>query len=455
MTKKHRLVPAAGLASAALVAMALAGCVPGSGTGSPSPSGSDRAVETDVSAMGEETLTVWDQEVRGGQDEQMKLLNAAFEEAYPNITIKRESQSFDDLGKTLRLALSGEDAPDVVQANNARNSMGAFVKADQLLPLDDWAEAYGWADRYPESVLKYSKYSADGTTFGSGSVYGLPQVGEVVGVFYSKEKLESLGLSVPEDQAAFDAALATAKEAGETPLLLGNIEKWPAIHVFGPLQGAAVPADEVEKLGFGNPGASWTTTENEAAAERLSDWQKAGYFNEGVNGTDYDAAWQKLTEGEGVFLMGGSWLAADLQDAMGDDVGFFIPPAEKGAAAHVTGGTGLPFTVTKASANPDLAAAYIDFITNEGAMATLAETGNLPVVNTGDYAPESGVLRDVYSAFGSVTEEGVLLPYLDYATPTMSETLGESLQGLLDGRLAPKEFTEALEADYADFTKAG
>ena len=35
----------------------------------------------------------------------------------------------------------------------------------------------------------------------------------------------------------------------------------------------------------------------------------------------------------------------------------------------------------------------------------------------------------------------MLLPYLDYATPTMADTLGESLQGLLDGRLSPKAFT--------------
>lgn len=456
-TRRSRMARslAVGLAGAAAIAMTLTACTPGSGQSAAPSLDPDRTVQTDVSKMGDLTLTVWDQEVRGGQDEQMKQLNAAFEKAYPNITIKRVSQSFDDLGKTLRLALSGDDAPDVVQANNARNSMGAFVKAGQLLPLDAWSDAYGWADRYPESILKYSQYSEDGTTFGSGSTYGLPQVGEIVGVFYSKAKLAGLGIELPTDWAGFEAALATAKGAGETPLLLGNIEKWPAVHVFGPVQGALVPSDDIEKLGFGNAGASWETPENEAAAETLSSWQTDGFFNDGVNGTDYDAAWQMLTKGEGVFLMGGSWLAADLEDAMGDDVGFFTPPATAGEGAHTTGGTGLPFTVTSATKNPDLAAAYIDFITNDDAMAILADTGNLPVIDTQKYAPESGVLHDVYSSFGSVTTDGVLLPYLDYATPTMGDTLGESLQGLLDGQLTPKAFTEALEADYAEFTAAG
>ena len=446
--KRTRLM-ITGVALAAASAMALTGCTPGSDAKGPDTS--KHEVQTDVSKMGDITLTVWDQEVRGGQDEQMKKLNQAFMDKYPNVKIERNSQSFDDLAKTLRLALTGDKAPDVVQANNARNTMGQFVKAGELISLDPWAKAYGWEDRYPESVLNYSRYSADAKTFGSGSVYGLPQVGEVVGVFYSKPKLKALGLEVPQDWAAFESALKTAKDKGETPLLLGNIEKWPGIHVFGPVQGAKVDAEAIQKLGFGNPGASWNTPENQAAAQTVADWGKNGYFNKGVNGTDYDKAWQDLAAGKGVFLIGGSWLAADLGDAMGEDVGFFAPPVTAGEGAHTTGGTGLPFAVTSASKNPDAAAAYIDFITNDDAMQVLADTGNMPIVNTQKYAPASGVQADVFKTFGDVTANGVLLPYLDYATPTFADTLGEALQQLLDGKMTPKQFTEALETDYAGF----
>ena len=449
MTRSPRTLLAS-LAAVAVAGLILTGCTPGSGA----PVATDdpnRTGETDVSKMGDLTLSVWDQEVRGGQDEQMTALNDAFQVKYPNVTIKRNSQSFEDLGKTLRLALSGDDAPDVVQANNARSSMGQFVAAGQLVSLDPWAKAYGWEDRFAPSVLQYTRYSEDAKTFGSGSIYGLPQVGEVVGVFYSKPKLAALGLEVPETWEEFDTALAAAKAAGETPIQLGNIEQWPAVHVFGPVQGANVDAEEIQKLGFGNPGASWTTEQNVAAASQLAGWSTAGYFNSGANGTDYDAAWQNLAKGDGVFLIGGSWLAADLEDAMGDDVGFFTPANKAGEGAHTTGGTGIPFTITTGSKHPDAAAAYIDFITSDEAMQILADTGNLPVVNTQDYAPDSGVQRDVYAAFGAVTSEGVLLPYLDYATPTFGTTLGEALQQLIDGRITPEAFTEALEADYAEF----
>jgi len=444
----HRHTRLAAIAGSAALLLGLASCAPGTGQDDrPEASGE---ISKDISGVGDVTLTVWDQEVRGGQNEQMEQLNAAFEEKYPNVTIDRNSQAFDDLNTTLRLALTDKDAPDVVQANNGRNTMGAFVEAGQLRPLDDYAELYGWFDRYSPSILQYSTYSDDATVFGEGNLYGLPQVGEVVGIFYSKAKLAALGLEVPADWAAFDAALAAAKAAGETPMQLGNIEQWPAGHVFGPLQGNYVEAGVITDLGLGNPGASWTTPENVAAAEALQGWVNDGFFNAGVNGTDYDAAWQALADGNGVFLIGGSWLAADLEDAMGEDVGFFVPNTDAGSPA-TTGGTGLPFTITSAAENTDVAAAYIDFITSDEAMEILAETGNLPVNRTAELAPASGVLADVFTQFGNVTENGSVLPYLDYATPTFGETLGQALQGLLDGQLSPTAFTEQLEADYSEF----
>lgn len=449
--KRHTRLASVAIGSAALI-FGLAACAPGTGQGDNGPK-DDGEISTDISGVGDVTLTVWDQEVRGGQNEQIEQLNAAFEKKYPNVTIDRVSQAFDDLNTTLRLALTDKDAPDVVQANNGRNTMGAFVKSGQLRALDDYAEAYDWTDRYSESVLQYSTYSDDAKVFGDGNLYGLPQVGEVVGVFYSKSKLSGIGKEVPADWAAFDDALVAAKDAGETPLLLGNIEQWPALHVFGPLQGGYVDATTITDLGLGNSGASWTAPENVEAAGALKSWVDNGYFNDGANGTDYDAAWQSLAAGDGVFLIGGSWLAADLEDAMGDDLGFFVPATEDGSLA-TTGGTGLPFTITSAAENTDVAAAYIDFITSDDAMEIIAETGNLPVNRAAELAPTSGVLADVYTVFGTVTESGSLLPYLDYATPTFGETMGQSLQDLIDGRVTPEEFTEALEADYSEFIES-
>lgn len=444
-TRPHRAV----LGLTALV-LAAAACAPGEDS-DPAEETEASDVETDVAGMGDITLTVWDQQVRGGQDQSIKKLNAAFEAEYPNVTIKRVSRSFEDLRRTLRLAITGDDAPDVVQANNARADMGAFVQAGLLRPLDGYTEVYGWADRYPESVRALASYSEDGATFGEGNLYGMAQTGELVGLWYSKSKLEELGIEPPSTLEELEAALATAKDAGEVPIQFGNLEQWPGIHNFGFVQNQVVPREEIRQLGFGQPGASWTTPENEQAAQTFAEWAETGYFTEGFAGADYDPVWQDFADGNGVFLIAGTWLLADLSAAMGDDLGFMLPPANADGDLAVTGGTGLPFAITENSENPDAAAAYIDFITSPEAMTTLAEAGELPVVDTAEQEV-SGPAQEVFDAWATANESDALVPYLDYATPDFPELLGGEIQQLGAGEVSPGDFVKSLEEEYASFT---
>ena len=188
------------------------------------------------------TLTVWDQEVRGGQAAQIKRLNAAFQAKYPNVTIKRVAKSFTDLNATLKLAVSGDRAPDVVQANQGRPVMGQLVKGGLLRPLDAYAEAYGWSDRYSKLLLDLNRFSPDGQTFGEGKLYGVSQMGEIVGVFYNRAKVPEK----PETFADFERLLAQAKQGGDVPVAFGNLDKWP---------GHPRVPDRPERLRAARPGA--------------------------------------------------------------------------------------------------------------------------------------------------------------------------------------------------------
>lgn len=445
----------AAAALAVAIGAALAACAPGSSSSSSTQS-TDRAVKTDAASLGDVTLTVWDQEVRGGGNAQLSQLVAGFQKKYPNIKVKRVSRSFDDLTKTLRLALSGDDAPDVVQANNTRSQMGQFVKAGQLVPLDPWMKAYGWDKRYSSSLRATASYSSDGKTFGSGNLYGLPQVGEVVGIYYDKDKLTRLGLQPPKDWASFESSLATAKAKGEVPIELGNLEKWPAVHVFGVVQGQYVKAEEIRRLAYGNPGASYTDDANKKAANELLGWVDKGYLSDGFNGQGYDAAWQAFSKGKGVYLVGGTWLQGDLSKAMGDKVGFMLPPpAQAGGTTYTTGATGLPFAITNKAKNPDAAAAFINYITSADAMKTIAATQNLPVVDTAAQKAPDALGQQVFTAFGTATQTDGLVPYLDWSTPTMSDTIGASLQDLLAKKVPADQALATLQKDYSDFTSKG
>ena len=333
-------------AVAAALALAAAGCAPGEDSGGGEEKSADE-VDTDVSGMGDLTLTVWDQEVRGGMNTTLESLNQEFMDEYPNVTIERVSRSFEDLNKTLRLAINSNDAPDVVQANNGRSMMGAFVQAGQLRSLDGYADAYGWDDRLAPEVKAMASYSDDGATFGEGNLYGVPLTGELVGLWYSKSKLADLGVEVPQTTADLEDVLKKAKDAGELPIQLGNKEGWPGIHDFGFVQNQFVPADEIRDLAFGNAGASWTSEENQQAAETIASWAADGYFTKDFNGFDYDPAWQDFAKGNGVFLIAGTWLLAEsLPETMGDDLGFVAPPTGESGESAITGGPGLPFAIT-------------------------------------------------------------------------------------------------------------
>ncbi len=438
-----------GVGLAAAVVSAAAACAPGEETDTGTETGADE-VETNISELGDVTLTVWDQEVRGGQAEQIEALNTAFQEEYPNVTIDRTKRSFNDLQRTLRNAITSDEAPDVVQANNGRSDMGAFVENGLLQSLDGYADAYGWTDRFPESVRSLASYSEDGAVFGEGNLYGLPQVGELVGVWYNKAKLADLGLEVPQTTEEFQTALQAAKDAGELPVQFGNLDGWPGIHEFGFVQNQYVPREDIRALGFGQEGASWTSEENVQAAQTFTEWIEAGYFTPDFNGVGYDPAWQDFAGGEGVFLVSGTWLQADLTDALGDDVGFFLPPVGETGDLAVTGGTGLPFSITEASENADVAAAYIDFITSDEAMQMIQEAGNLPVVG-GSAEGATGAAAEVLDAWTTAGEEDALVPYLDYATPDFYDLLTAQVQELGGGSVDGEQFLATLEDEYSGF----
>jgi raffinose/stachyose/melibiose transport system substrate-binding protein len=331
--------------------------------------------------------------------------------------------------------------------------MGTYVADGLLTDLSGYAEAYAWEDRFSPSVLSKMRYSADGVTFGEGNLYGLAQTGEICGIYYSQAKLDALGLEAPTTWDELFALVTVAQEAGEQPIMLGNLDQWPALHVFGPLQAHFVPAEEIVTLGMGNAGADWTSEQNVAALAQLAEWGTGGALGDSPNGLAYDDAWPLYTQGTGVLLIGGSWLAPDMEAVMGEDLRFMAPPPGADGAVATTGGTGIPFSIPAAAANKDVAAAYIDFLTSDEAMQLIADNGGMPVNRTAELAPESGVNKDVYEAFDAVSTEGTLLPYLDYATPSFADTAGATLQEVIGGQAEPEAAAATLQEDYGAFTE--
>ena len=131
-------------------------------------------------------------------------------------------------------------------------------------------------------------------------------------------------------------------------------------------------------------------------------------------------------------------MTADLAEQMGDDVGFMLMPGKDPATpGRRSAARSLPFTITSTSKNPDVAAAYIDFITDANAAKVLVETDNLPAMKDAPAPPAALLDRTSSTAWKKLNDADGVIPYLDYTTPTFYDDISGAIQELLAGKRTP------------------
>jgi raffinose/stachyose/melibiose transport system substrate-binding protein len=435
-TVRRHLLP---LAAATLVA------------GSAVPAAAQDAVQTSGwDALGPVTLRVYAEEASYPT---LTTLAAAFSEEYPNVTIEIQNNSFDDLMNTVLQVADSPDAPDIIIGNQGYTVDGALAGAGLIVPLDPYYEAYGWDERYAAGTQAQFRFSEDGQTFGEGPRWGVAESADFVGVYYNIEKLAALGLQPPTTFAELEAAFAAAKAAGELPIQLGNVEGWPATHTFGIAQGAFWPAASVRDWVFGVEGADWASPENLQAAQAFKAWVDSGWIDgEVANGLSDDDARIRFAQGEGVFLLAGHWNAAPLITEMGaDKVGFIAPPPGESGLVAAVAALSLPLHITTASANPDLAAAFLDFALAPDKGQVYLDGGRIPAALGSVGEPADPLTAQLVTAWGRIAADDGLMYYQDWATDTMFETLPSSLQELIGGRITPEQLVTTVQEDWATF----
>ena len=210
-------------AIAAIACLAVSACTPGvagSTAANANPSG---PATTDPGKLGHVTLRVLDYFTGGVDNTWMNDVIAAFEKKYPNITVQRQSVTWTDLMQELPLKLKSPSPPDIVPPNNGWQSLGTLVQGGLVDDLNSYATAYGWDKSVPASILRQQEFSANGQQMGTGVLFGMPvALSSMIEVYYNRSLLQHLGLSVPTTYNEFVTDLAKAKQAGITPIALGN-----------------------------------------------------------------------------------------------------------------------------------------------------------------------------------------------------------------------------------------
>jgi raffinose/stachyose/melibiose transport system substrate-binding protein len=431
-----------------ITAMVVAGCAPGESTTEPTEtetSGISNVVPTDVDIN--LTLATWEV---GGLFDSIQSIVDAYEAKYPNVNIEITTSSFNDYGQNIKLQASGEDAPDIIQAGQGFTMMGPLVEAGLMRPLDDYAELYGWADRFGPGLLDQARFEADGSKFGTGNLYGLAKGGNMVGIFYNREILAELGITAPfASMADFEAALEAADAAGYIPMALGNSEQWPANHSLSIL--ISQTCDNKEMLGwiFGNDGADYTAPCFLEATQTMERWADTGLIDPNANSLSFDDGINRFAEGNSAFFVTGNWALPTMAEKMGENVGFAgFPPVTAGGPARATGATTSPFGISSKTEWPDVAANFLDFMTGPETADLRANGGYAPLLTDVAIAESTQLINEYNAQWKKVIAEDGLTLFLDWSTVGMGAVLFPAIQELIANRIDSNELVNRVQAEW-------
>ena len=370
---------------------------------------------------------------------------AQFEAANPGVTIEANFLGWDDFMATIKLKMADNNPPDLAHGNQGFTVDGTLIQSGLVISLEKYADQYGWKKSFANGALSEFMWSDDGSTWGSGSLYGISPVAEDVIVYYNKDKLKSLGLSIPTSFSEFENALKVSKDAGELPIVLGGADGWPIIHVWGLVEGAFVSPKQTRSWIFDAKNVQFDTQNRIKAAGKLADMASAGYFGSDSLGIGYDDANAMFINGEGVFNLTGTWMTADFNSGMGDNVGAFAMPTWNSGVAG-GGSFALPWHISSKSSNPDLAAKFLNHLMSIEFVDDLMGVGRVPA-QAPTIDPTSNLQAEVIAASNSLVGANAKTFYTDWATPGMYDTVTQELQKVIGGVASAEEFIDAMAAE--------
>lgn len=383
-----------------------------------------------------------------------KAVVQKFEKAYPNVTVDLETEGSDSYNESINLRAASANPPDVFMLSTAGYGPGFYdlAKAGDLQPLDNDVKTYGWDHRYSKTALQVFRLNAKTGQWGTGTLYGLPEQNTVIGVFYNKKILKSLGWSsAPSSFAQFEKTLAAAKAKGITPIAA---TKDAYVHDEVALWDAFAPsAASVNNWVYGLSG-SFADAANVKALDTLVAWQNAGYLQAGSEGTAYETAVNTLTGGQALYFFAGPWLDSTVQTALGKNGGFFVLPSVS-KMSPVGGGPSSPLVISSKSKYQTVDAEFLNFFSSVKESSFLVASGWGP---TGANVPPSAapassldaVVLKILDRVESPNGPGTT-PYINWASPQINNDIYSGLEELIGGTVSPQKYAASIQKDWVQF----
>lgn len=330
-----------------------------------------------TTAMAEEglsgkfTLFHFHEEDGGGTSKAFWNAAHKFMEENPNVEIDFQFTDSNNYQEKLTALMAGDELPDIWLTKG--DMLPTFADAEVIQAADQYISAdEDWAAAYVDGAFADTTYD--------GTQWGVPfqMQANCIGV-YNQAIFEECGIDGwPETWTELLEDCAKIKEAGYTPIAMGNKDQWLAESaVFNTYAYKYIDQDWFNSLA-NNEGAKFT---DEAFVRALEGFQNiAQYFNDDMNSINQDEMYSLYYDKKAAMYFNGAWSVGTMIQNCPEDV---LATTHVGLMPAVEGESGTKYdTAAGAGWNYVINTSVQD----ENLTAALAF---LKAVTTGEYADDA------------------------------------------------------------------
>lgn len=292
-----------------------------------------------------------------------------YEEEHPGTKITLQGASQQDIKESFQTAALAGGGADIVIMDNSGHAID-LAAMGLLYPLSELATPEDLVSQYQEGPLNSGKFQ--------GEYYSVPWYMDCCGLYYNKERLDELGLSVPTNWEELSDALEKVKEAG-----YGGIITYQSAYAFYSFfyQNECPVIDTSSET----PSVVIDNEQGKEAWDYICGMiENGGLVESFKEATTWDKVYESFANGEATFLLGGDWCASGV-DGINPDLDYGITTMVEGKTqATVLGG--WTWNINANSKNPELAYDLIQYINSEKGDPILAVQGKISARKDFDYA---------------------------------------------------------------------
>ncbi len=415
----------AGLVSLIVVVTSVTGC-----SGGGTAEGGEKVLRIAMGSPGEALIKVWE----GIADE--------FESQHPGMRVEFTYQD-DDTYQTIGLPnlLGGKTPPDLY-FEWAGERLNTRIKDGFAADITEQLQQSGLGEMFEEGSFNGMKVD--------GKTYMVPTAGDVTNViFYNKTIFDSLQLSAPTTWEEFLNVAETVKNAGITPITIGNLDLWTAGnwvgHIISRVVGEQAYSDALQ---LEQPFLTDDFIKAYSLVQNL--WDK-GYVNNNVNAIADNESDMLFLTGKAAMHPIGSWLVSEAAaQAPNLELGYFNTPPIAGGKGNQESVIGVlnGMVVNKKSALINEAIDFMKLYSSDASSAKLSAAGAVPMTKTGldrnNTSPISVSLNDLMQDAPVVVSP----PDTGYSIE-VANALNMATSQVIGGAKTPEEALKELEKTIA------